>query len=245
VAVTAGTRQLQVQAKHVNGMTATTAGQTVIAKTNPPTFPTAATLTFRTAAQVSATTAPVTLSWVARDTVKLSSVALTAPSARSFSTTSTAYGTTAAIGRETNWSLTAKDLVGNAATSAVARTPVLVSELSGTRTGSWTTRTGSTSTYLAGKALYTKSRGAKLTWTFTGRGMALVVARTPASGKADVYVNGVKVATLDLRSSSNAYRQVIYARSVSRSPAKTTVQIVNQATTGRPGITLDGLVYFR
>ena len=127
----------------------------------------------------------------------------------------------------------------------MARTPALASELSGAKTGRWSTKIGSTTTYLAGKALYSGTRGSKLTWTFTGRGMALIVARTPTSGKADVYVNGTRVATLDLRSSSNAYRQVIYARSISRSPLKTTVQIVNQGTAGRPGITVDGIAYFR
>ncbi len=245
VKVAPGVRKVQVRARHVNGGTATTAAQTVVGKAHPPTFPAGAALGFRTGAQVSATSVPVSLTWQAKDNIRLASVGLTSPWAKTFTPTATAYGTSATVGKGATWSLTAKDLVGNAATSAVTRTPALASELSGTKIGRWTTKTGSTTTYLAGKALWSGTRGSKLSWTFTGRGMALIVARTPASGKADVYVNGTKVATLDLRSSSNAYRQVIYARSLSRSPVKATVQIVNQGTTGRPGITIDGIAYFR
>ena len=245
VVIGAGVHRVQVRGTHVIGATATTPAQTVVGDGSAPTFPTPATLTFRTGAQVSATSAPVKLTWQAADNNKLSSVALTSPSARTFAPTTTTYATTAPVGSATTWSLTARDLVGNTATSAVARTPALLSEQSATRSGSWTTKIGSTSAYLSGKALYTGSRGSKLSWTFTGRGMALIVARTPTSGRADVYVNGTRVTTVDLWSSTSSYRQVIYARNISRSPATATVQIVNQATSGRPGITIDGLAYFK
>jgi len=42
--------------------------------------------------------------------------------------------------------------------------------------------------------------------------IALVVTRTPGSGSAQVYLDGVLVATVNLARSSVAYRQVIYAR---------------------------------
>ena len=127
VAVSPGVRKVQVRARHTGGATATTAAQTVVGKAHPPTFPAAAALTFRTGAQVSATSVPVNLAWQARDNIKLSAVALTSPWARTFTPTTTAYGTTAAVAKASTWSLTAKDLVGNAATSAVARTPALAS----------------------------------------------------------------------------------------------------------------------
>jgi hypothetical protein len=57
-----------------------------------------------------------------------------------------------------------------------------------------------------------------------------------------VYVDGTRVATVDLRSSTTLYRNAIWTKSWSTS-AKHTVKIVVVGTSGRPAITTDALVY--
>jgi hypothetical protein len=69
------------------------------------------------------------------------------------------------------------------------------------------------------------------------------VGRFTKSGKADIYLDGKKVATVDTKAGKSAYRQAIWTRS----PAygKHTVTVVVLATKGRPGVTVDGLGYLR
>lgn len=62
--------------------------------------------------------------------------------------------------------------------------------------------------------------------------------------EAYVYVDGVKAATVDLKSSTTLYRQAIWTKTWTSS-AQHTVKIVVVATTGRPTITTDGLVHIK
>ena len=71
-----------------------------------------------------------------------------------------------------------------------------------------------------------------------------MVSRASTSGQAYVYVDGVKVSTVDLKSSTTMYRNAIWTRNWS-SAAKHTVKIVVVGTSGRPTVTTDGLVYLR
>lgn len=119
---------------------------------------------------------------------------------------------------------------------------MILQETSATKSGSWTTR--SSTSYLGGKSYSSASKNASLTWTFTGKSAAWVVSRASTSGQAYVYVDGTKVATVDLKSSTTAYRQAIWTKSWSSS-AKHTVKIVVVGTSGRPTITTDGLVYIK
>ncbi len=61
--------------------------------------------------------------------------------------------------------------------------------------------------------------------------------------EAYVYVDSVKAATVDLKSSTTLYRQAIWTKTWTSS-AQHTVKIV-VATTGRPTITTDGLVHIK
>jgi hypothetical protein len=71
-----------------------------------------------------------------------------------------------------------------------------------------------------------------------------VVSRASTSGQTYIYVDGVKAATLDLKSSSTKYREAIWTKTWATS-AKHTIKIVVVGTSGRPAITTDGLVYFK
>ncbi|MFI5632908.1 peptidoglycan recognition protein [Streptomyces sp. NPDC051664] len=237
----AGTHTVQVRATHQSGKTALSAAATVVADQTAPSFTTKPNLALRTGT-VSTTAVPLTLKWKATDTASLKEVRLTAPVAKTYGPTTTSASHTAKSGVATAWSMTAYDLAGNTAAASVSGTPVILQETSATKTGTWTTK--SSSSYLGGKSYSSSSKGASLTWTFTGRSAAWVVSRASTSGQAYVYVDGTKVATVDLKSSTTKYRDALWTKSWSTS-AKHTVKIVVVATSGRPTITTDGLVYLK
>ncbi|BFU44306.1 N-acetylmuramoyl-L-alanine amidase [Krasilnikovia sp. MM14-A1004] len=239
VPVSAGTHKLQVRAVRDNGSTGISTASTVLGDTTAPTFPGAPAVVLR-GGTVSATSVPVTLTFRAADNAKLASVALTAPSARTFGPTTTSWATAVKPGG-TIWRLSARDVAGNTGGAAVGRTVVLLPETNAKRGGKW--GSASKSAYLGGKALTSGTRNAKLTWTFTGSSAALLFARTAKSGKVDVYLDGRKVGTLDLRAGKNSYRQALWTRAFAK--GRHTVAIVVRGTGGRPTVTSDGLAYLR
>jgi uncharacterized protein with LGFP repeats len=236
-----GSHTVAVRAVHQSGKTVTTAALNVVAETTAPTFTTSPKLSLRTGT-VNTSAVPVTLGWKATDNKALRYVKLLAPTTATFGPTTTSSSRTAKSGTATTWSMRAYDYAGNYRTSSPSYTPVILQETSATKYGSWTTR--SSTSYLGGKSYSSGSKGASLTWTFTGRSAAWVVSRASSSGQAYVYVDGTKVSTVDLKSSTTLYRQAIWTKTWSSS-AKHTVKIVVVGTSGRPTITTDGLVYIK
>ncbi|MFF0073892.1 N-acetylmuramoyl-L-alanine amidase [Streptomyces sp. NPDC005494] len=236
-----GSHKVQVRATHQSGKTSVSAAATVVADRTAPVFSTKPNLSLRTGT-VSTTAVPLTLKWKASDAVQLRDVRLTAPVARTYGPTTTSASHTAKSAVATTWRMTAFDRAGNSLAASVAGTPVILQESSATRSGSWTTK--SSSSYLGGRSYSSGTKNAALTWTFTGRSVAWVVSRASTSGQAYVYVDGVKAATVDLKSSTTQYRQAIWTKSWSAS-AKHTVKIVVVGTSGRPTLTTDGLVYLK
>lgn len=82
--------------------------------------------------------------------------------------------------------------------------------------------------------------GAARTWRLTARDMA-GNTRAASATKVDVYLDGKRAGTLDLRSSRTAYRQAVWAKAFTGS-ARHTVTIKVLGTGGRPAVTVDGLV---
>ncbi|WP_055524526.1 peptidoglycan recognition protein family protein, partial [Streptomyces graminilatus] len=236
-----GTHAVSVRATHISGRTTTTAAATVVAEKTPPAFTTAPNLALRTGT-VETTAVPVTLKWKATDSAALREVRLTAPLARTYGPTVTGADLTARSGTATTWAMTAYDQAGNTRAASVAGTPTVLQETSATRTGTWVTK--SSASYLGGNSYSSSTKNSSLTWTFTGRSAALTVSRASASGQADIFVDGVKAATVDLKSPTTKYRDAIWTKSWSAS-AKHTVRIVVVGTTGRPAITTDGLIYLK
>jgi hypothetical protein len=76
--------------------------------------------------------------------------------------------------------------------------------------GSWT-QAASSSAY-GGGLTYEKTKGAKATFTFTGRDVAWVATKGPDRGKAEVWVDGVKVKSLDLYSSTTQARRTVFVQ---------------------------------
>ncbi|MGW1912282.1 peptidoglycan recognition protein family protein [Streptomyces sp. NPDC002076] len=236
-----GNHTVAVRAVHQSGRTTTSAAVNVVAETTAPTFTTTPTLSLRTGT-VNTSAVPVTLGWKATDNAALQSVKLLSPTTATFGPTATSSSRTAASGTAATWSMRAYDYAGNYRTSSPSYTPVILQETSAVKSGSWTTR--SSTSYLGGKSYSSGSKGASLTWTFTGRSASWVVSRASSSGQAYVYVDGVKVSTVDLKSSTTLYRQAIWTKTWSSS-AKHTVKIVVVGTSGRPTITTDGLVHIK
>ncbi|MFI8530174.1 N-acetylmuramoyl-L-alanine amidase [Streptomyces aquilus] len=241
VSLGAGSHQVAVRAVHQSGRTTTSATATVVAETTAPTFSTKPNLALRTGT-VSTTAVPLTLKWKATDSSALREVRLTAPATATYGPTTTSTLQSAKPGTATTWSLKAYDQAGNTATASVSDTPVILQETSATRSGTWTAK--SSYSYLGGKSYTSKTKNASLSWTFTGRSAAWVVSRAATSGQAYVYVDGTKVATVDLKSTTTMYRNAIWTKTWSSS-ARHTVKIVVVATSGRPTVTTDGLVYLK
>ncbi|MFJ5092959.1 peptidoglycan recognition protein [Streptomyces sp. NPDC088557] len=236
-----GTHTVAVRATHISGKQITGPAATVIAETTAPTFTTRPALSLRTGT-VNTTAVPVTLSWKAADSNALRDVRLTAPLAAVYGPTVTSAAHTAKSGTATAWNMTAYDRAGNTAAASVSGTPVILQETAAVKTGTWTAK--SSTSYLGGKSLTSSAKNASLTWTFTGRSAAWTVSRAATSGQAHVYVDGVKAATVDLKSSATKYRDALWTRTWATS-AKHTVKIVVVGTTGRPAVTTDGLVYLK
>jgi hypothetical protein len=233
-----GNHTVAVRAVHVQGSTAVTPGYRVVADVTAPTFPGAPAPVLRTGTY-STTSAPVTLGYRAADNAKLYTVTATSPSRANLAPGGTAWYTGMRPARATKFVLTARDASGNARTATVTRQVKLLPETSAKRGGSWAKK--SSGSYLNGKALTASRKGAKLTYTFTGRSAALLFSRGARTGKAYVYLDGKKVSTIDTRAGKNSYRQAVWVRSLTAK--KHTVAIVVAGTGGRPAVVSDGLAY--
>jgi hypothetical protein len=120
-------------------------------------------------------------------------------------------------------------------------TPRLVQQSStAVRYGSgWTTT--KSSLLSGGSARYAKAARSTASYAFTGRSIALVSTTALSRGKVKVYVNGVYLTTVDLRSSSTRYRALVWQRAWSTSATRT-IKLVVVGTSGRPRVDLDAFV---
>lgn len=71
--------------------------------------------------------------------------------------------------------------------------------------------------------------------------VALVMAKGPARGRASIYLDGKYVTTIDTYAATNTNRVVMWERELTGT-ANHTIKVVNQATSGRPRIDIDGYV---
>ena len=101
--------------------------------------------------------------------------------------------------------------------------------------------TASSSSYLGGSTRYASSAGATVTYTFTGRAIGFVSTKGPSRGKAEIWIDDVKVTTVDLYSSTTKYRQLAYQTSwLAAGPHKIMVKVLG--TSGRPRVDFDSFL---
>jgi hypothetical protein len=116
--------------------------------------------------------------------------------------------------------------------------------------GAWATSSTRTlsryneTSYWGGRAKFAKAAGAKATLIFTGRSVALVSRLGPTRGKVKIYLDGTRVATIDLYSSSYRNQRVVWARTFA-SAGKHRLSIVVSGTANRPRVDLDAIVVGR
>ena len=88
---------------------------------------------------------------------------------------------------------------------------------------------------------YAKTAGRSVSYTFTGRSIALVTSKSASRGKVKIYVNGVYQTTVDTYRSATQYRAVVWQKSWSTSGTRT-IKLVVSGTSGRPRVDLDAFV---
>jgi hypothetical protein len=106
-------------------------------------------------------------------------------------------------------------------------------------TGTWTT--SSSTVYWGGRVRSASRAGARATLTVTGRSVEWVARKGPTRGRAQVYVNGVLKATVDLYASTYQNQRVAWAANWSTSATRT-IAIRVLGTSGRPRVDVDAFV---
>ena len=133
------------------------------------------------------------------------------------------------------------DCTGHTATSGIADTRFGVLEDTSTAlsyTGTWAT--SSFSGFSGGTTHETSLAGAAAAATVDGGATALVMEKAANRGKVDVYVDGVRKATVNTLSSTTLHRQVVWQAMLK--PGTHVVKVVNKATAGHPRIDLDAVL---
>jgi hypothetical protein len=130
------------------------------------------------------------------------------------------------------------------AAAGASVTPLAVSDRSTvvSYSGSWYRYASSPST--GGWITSSRQTGARVQYRFTGRGIAIVVPTNSTRGKASVYIDGTYRATVDMYSSSTAYRKVVYVGNWSAAGTHT-IELRVSGTSGRPTVSLDGFIVLK
>jgi subtilisin len=140
----------------------------------------------------------------------------------------------------------ATDAPGNVGAWAAApprRVSVVQETGSGvTRSSGWTGYRSSAA--LGGRFVYADRAGSWVRFSFKGSGVALVGRKGPSRGRAEIRVDGVRVATVDAHARSLGTRWVLFARAVD--PARThTVEVRVLGTAGHPRFDVDAFLVLR
>ena len=108
-----------------------------------------------------------------------------------------------------------------------------------TYTGTW--KPSSSTSASNGATKYATSAGASASFSFTGKGVAVVAPRSTTRGSAKVYVDGVYVKTISLYSTSAQSRRVVFTQAWATSGAHK-VKLVVVGTSGHPRVDLDAFM---
>jgi hypothetical protein len=105
--------------------------------------------------------------------------------------------------------------------------------------GTWKNASGSI--WWGTSAKYSTSKGATVTYKFTGKSIGWVSLKGANRGKANVYVNGVFKATVNLYNATTQTQRVVWSTTFSTSATRTlTIKVLG--TTGRPRVDFDGVI---
>jgi hypothetical protein len=108
--------------------------------------------------------------------------------------------------------------------------------------GTWAYRTSAL--YRGGHEKAASIAGRTATWSFTGTSVAWVATKGPSQGRANVYVNGTLLTSVDLWAPANQWQRLVWTKTWSTSATRTiTVKVLG--TIGHPTVDLDGLIFIR
>jgi subtilisin family serine protease len=162
----------------------------------------------------------------------------------SVGTTATASATrTIPFATERTYAVRAIDRPGNVSQWAVGP-PVQVRVVSESsrevvRSAGW--RRFSATNALGGRFLFTDRSGTWMRFTFQGTGIAVVGRRGPTHGRAEIRIDGVRVATVSARAATLTPRVLLFAAAVDPSRPHT-IEVRVLATAGRPRIDVDAFL---
>jgi len=160
-------------------------------------------------------------------------------------TTATSLFQSLTSGHHYRFEVRARDRAGNLSLYVAGPTlgPLLVQETSTSITWSSGWASVTSAALLGGSAKTSTTPGASFTYTFSGRGVGLVMSRDATYGQVNIFIDEAFVGTLDTASTSYATRVVVFARSLSW--ATHTLRIVNVGTVGRPRVVIDAFEVIR
>jgi manganese oxidase len=104
-------------------------------------------------------------------------------------------------------------------------------------TGTWSTQALAAAS--GGSMRYASAAGRVARFSFSGIRAAWIAARGPNRGKADVYVDGVKVATVDLWASAQQLKRIVYVASVPAGSHVLEVRVLGTRRAGATGARVD------
>jgi hypothetical protein len=208
----------------------------------------------RSGVTMSHTSVPVTASWTATDAVTgvgSTSLALQVGSGAYnplslASSTATIWSGTIGATKSLHLQAGATDANGNgptATTGSVFGLYVIQEASTGTaKYGTWSYQ--STTSALGHRLRYTTSKGAYMTYTFYGHGVAWVAKKGTAEGKAAVYLDGKLVATIDLHATKTTMRWVAWQRT-NTTYGKHVLKIKCLGTSGHSRIDVDAFLVLK
>ena len=225
---------------------------TVIVENEPP-VAAAPVATLVRGSRAGLTSVPLRLSWAAATDqspitrYQLGEVAATGPAAvASTAATVRSAVRTIPFAAARAWAVRATDLPGNVgswAVAAPARVFVVQESSSVVRRSTGWTRYVATSA-LGGRAAYATRAGSTVRYTFTGRGIALVGAKGPTRGTAEIRLDGVLVGRVSAYSRSSGSRWLLQALAVD--PARPhTLEVRVLGTAGHPRFDVDAFLVLR
>ena len=102
----------------------------------------------------------------------------------------------------------------------------------------------STRDALGGSEFRSSARGQRFSITTTGKSFGWVASTGPNRGRADVLVDGRRVATVNLFATKRSPAQLVWSAPLARAEAQK-ITIVNRSRAHRPTITVDALLVHR
>ena len=96
-----------------------------------------------------------------------------------------------------------------------------------------------------GAVKYSTETGATATLSFTERNVAGVAPKSSTRGRAEVWIDGVKGATVDLQLSTVLARRVVYSAGGLDPTVSHTLEVKVLGTAGRPRVDVDAFVVLR